>query len=441
MKSYRKRGQGASGLAMALALAFVQGTASLRADGVAAPPAAVVRLPVPANACVQAGVPVDPFDITLNSFLFGQLTGATNGCSGDLLQVWDYTNQALVAAYRAGAGSSNLVDGAWYADLTHATGSAIALPLGTGFLVSNRQAVAQELWMAGMLPGDSSIALVAPTGFSLMAGPYPEALAFPADSPIGAIDALDVLQAWSATGSFARVFQPELDGNSNLRFTPQSPAGDNGVLDLGQGFWYVRGVAETLSWPFARPYEWLFDTNLTPRIVNACASPASGQIQLTIAAGSADGTFDIFRQNVGPGQNFAVSNTWTMLAAALPISANTSTNWTDTPPSRSGDMADMLVYAVADNTRDSDGDDLPDGREVFLYHTDPFNRDTDSDGIPDGWEVKYGLNPLDPSDAAGDLVGDGVSNLRKYLEGRNPRVGVLAVANSALSLSVLTPLE
>jgi hypothetical protein len=46
--------------------------------------------------------------------------------------------------------------------------------------------------------------------------------------------------------------------------------------------------------------------------------------------------------------------------------------------------------------------------------------DTDGDGIPDEWELKYGLNPNDPTDAAKSLVGDGISNLEKYLNGLDP---------------------
>ena len=43
-----------------------------------------------------------------------------------------------------------------------------------------------------------------------------------------------------------------------------------------------------------------------------------------------------------------------------------------------------------------------------------------SDGIPDWWKVKYGLSLTDPAVASGDLVGDGVSNLYKYLHGLDP---------------------
>jgi len=47
--------------------------------------------------------------------------------------------------------------------------------------------------------------------------------------------------------------------------------------------------------------------------------------------------------------------------------------------------------------------------------------DTDDDGMPDYWEKKYGLNPLDPSDANLDPDGDGLTNLLEYKHGTDPR--------------------
>lgn len=47
--------------------------------------------------------------------------------------------------------------------------------------------------------------------------------------------------------------------------------------------------------------------------------------------------------------------------------------------------------------------------------------DSDNDGMPDAWEIKYRLNPRDPSDANGDINGDGYTNIEKYINGINPR--------------------
>ena len=43
--------------------------------------------------------------------------------------------------------------------------------------------------------------------------------------------------------------------------------------------------------------------------------------------------------------------------------------------------------------------------------------DTDGDGMPDEWERTNGLNPNDPSDANGDVNGDGYTNIEKWING------------------------
>ena len=53
------------------------------------------------------------------------------------------------------------------------------------------------------------------------------------------------------------------------------------------------------------------------------------------------------------------------------------------------------------------------------YKGKPY-KDSDNDGIPDAWEIKYGLNPNAPSDANGDLSGDGYTNIEKYINGIDP---------------------
>ena len=43
--------------------------------------------------------------------------------------------------------------------------------------------------------------------------------------------------------------------------------------------------------------------------------------------------------------------------------------------------------------------------------------DSDHDGMPDAWEKDHALNLNDPSDGAKDSVGDGYTNLERYLNG------------------------
>jgi hypothetical protein len=53
------------------------------------------------------------------------------------------------------------------------------------------------------------------------------------------------------------------------------------------------------------------------------------------------------------------------------------------------------------------------------YKGTPY-KDSDGDGMPDAWEKKYGLDPNDPSDATGDINGDGYTNIEKYINGIDP---------------------
>jgi hypothetical protein len=53
------------------------------------------------------------------------------------------------------------------------------------------------------------------------------------------------------------------------------------------------------------------------------------------------------------------------------------------------------------------------------YRGEPY-KDSDGDGMPDDWETKFGLDSQNEADAAGDLNGDGYTNIEDFLNGRDP---------------------
>ena len=54
------------------------------------------------------------------------------------------------------------------------------------------------------------------------------------------------------------------------------------------------------------------------------------------------------------------------------------------------------------------------------YEGTPY-ADADKDGLPDEWEQEHGLNPHNAADAAGDLNGDGYTNIEDFINGLDPR--------------------
>jgi hypothetical protein len=78
-----------------------------------------------------------------------------------------------------------------------------------------------------------------------------------------------------------------------------------------------------------------------------------------------------------------------------------------TAPGRSDDAdgdglttAQERQYGTDPTNRDTDGDGLGDGDEVFVHATNPLVADTDGDGCNDGFEVANGDDPLDGQDCS-----------------------------------------
>lgn len=76
------------------------------------------------------------------------------------------------------------------------------------------------------------------------------------------------------------------------------------------------------------------------------------------------------------------------------------------------DYEEIHTHGTDPLEEDSDGDGLSDGDEVNVYSTDPLDTDTDSDGLNDYEEVnEYETDPLDP-----DTDGDGLNDFDEVNE-------------------------
>ncbi len=69
--------------------------------------------------------------------------------------------------------------------------------------------------------------------------------------------------------------------------------------------------------------------------------------------------------------------------------------------------------------RDTDGDGLPDLRELALG-TDPNGADTDADSLLDGFETRHGLDPLGGGESSNDPDGDQLDNIGEQAAGTYP---------------------
>jgi hypothetical protein len=93
-----------------------------------------------------------------------------------------------------------------------------------------------------------------------------------------------------------------------------------------------------------------------------------------------------------------------------------------------------VIVPVKDGAEvDTDGDGVPNSRDAFPKDKNEWldtdregtgnnaDLDDDNDGISDIDEIKYGFDPLDPSDGgSADADGDGVSNKDEIEAGSDP---------------------
>ena len=163
---------------------------------------------------------------------------------------------------------------------------------------------------------------------------------------------------------------------------------------------YSNEVSYTISVPNTAPTPPSIPAGTTSGVVNR-------SIAFTTAATDPEGQSLSYRYDWGGG---VLSNWGTGAQSRAWASAGqycVMAQARDSQSLESGWSACRTVTIAADR----DGDGTPDAQDL----------DNDNDGMPDAWEISHGLNPF-ANDAAGDLDGDGISNLAEYQAGSDPTV-------------------
>jgi hypothetical protein len=131
--------------------------------------------------------------------------------------------------------------------------------------------------------------------------------------------------------------------------------------------------------------------------------------QITCNAGACECTYSCAAAGCGGGDGMIVNTCGSDPEPHCHSECNAGEDTdTDTDTDTDSDGltdADEAALGTDPNNADSDGDGLPDGREVNDLGTNPLNTDTDSDGLTDGLEIDHSTDPNAP-DTDGDGLGD-----------------------------------
>jgi len=336
---------------LALALLLPLCAAAAYAGNCVSVPAGFVRVEVEAQSDRLLALPFKPFDDLIDSVIGDQLTGPPAAAASDRVLTWDPEE----AAYREAV----KVDGAWFTDASAATRSWISLGVGDAFWIRNRQEAGQVVVLAGEVVLDPTrTTLFSPV--TLFGYPYSTAIRF---------DRTELGKSWRAGA-------PEVAGDT-IADPALAMSDDTRTLSPGSGYWYGRASEWPLLWTEPRPYTNLFPANaLPPRIADISESGQAANVTLTVMCEGVPGEkLDIFYQDLSDTNEFDTTYGWQIAELDIAVEGSTSLAWTDAggperePPS--GVFGRCYLIGRADI--DSDGDGIPDAREMFLYHSDPYS--------------------------------------------------------------------
>ena len=157
-----------------------------------------------------------------------------------------------------------------------------------------------------------------------------------------------------------------------------------GPFSWRSALWVSNSTPDVVSWLRRRPY------GLAPAGAPTVTglSVASDGSTADLAVNSGNRPTDIL--GLSSSHGFGATG-WAHLVRLPPAPGQL---WRDPFLAARLEGAGSAFYLVADASRDTDGDGVPDALETRVYGTSPLLADTDGDGVPDGLEIAWGLDPL-----------------------------------------------
>ena len=157
-----------------------------------------------------------------------------------------------------------------------------------------------------------------------------------------------------------------------------------GPFSWRSALWVSNSTPDVVSWLRRRPY------GLAPAGAPTVTglSVASDGSTADLAVNSGNWPTDIL--GLSSSHGFGATG-WAHLVRLPPAPGQL---WRDPFLAARLEGAGSAFYLVADASRDTDGDGVPDALETRVYGTSPLLADTDGDGVPDGLEIAWGSDPL-----------------------------------------------
>lgn len=156
-----------------------------------------------------------------------------------------------------------------------------------------------------------------------------------------------------------------------------------GLLPWSEPVILTNAASAPVSWVRARPY--LAPDPSGPRFLSMALDPFGGFAEFSI--GGLLRRADVFRLSSPSGLAAAVWSPAIRLAPSFEPAVFRDSSIAGLPDA---------FYLLADASRDTDGDGLPDAYERHVSGTSPLLADTDGDGVSDACELAWGTTPLLP---------------------------------------------